>query len=94
MTRPAEDRSDDLHKQQIRTLHKLGFQIELEGLLHAKLLLVDDSELLIGSANLVATSMKRNYEVALWTNHHKTVQDAKVYFTELMDDIFTRKLSE
>lgn len=92
MTRPPKERGDQLHKEQIRTLHKLGFQIELEVKLHAKLLLIDDEELLIGSANLVGTSLKRNYEAALWTNHQKTVQDAKIYFTGLMEDIFSRRV--
>ena len=93
MTRPAKNQADQLHKEQIRALHKIGFQIELEEYLHAKLILVDDRELLIGSANLVGDSLKRNYEAALWTNHQKTVQDAKIYFTDLMAEIFARKLS-
>ncbi len=94
MTRPAKKKADQLHKEQIRMLHKLGFQIELEEKLHAKLILIDESELLIGSANLVGTSLNRNYEAALWTNHNRTVQDAKIYFTGLMEEIFTQKLSK
>lgn len=94
LTRPAKGKKDELHKEQIRILHKLGFQIELEEKLHAKLILVDDTEILIGSANLVGTSLNRNYEVALWTNHQLTVQKAKFYFTDLMGEIFMSKLSK
>lgn len=58
-----------------------------------KLILVDDKELLIGSANLVGTSLNRNYEAALWTNHQITVQEAMIYFTNLMGDIFLIQLT-
>jgi phosphatidylserine/phosphatidylglycerophosphate/cardiolipin synthase-like enzyme len=90
ITRPAKSKRDIHHQETVRLLHKRGFQIVIEDNMHAKLFLIDDNELLIGSANLIGTSLNRNYESALWTNNHKTVQDAKLYFTDLMDAIFTK----
>ncbi len=94
VTRTADYEKDQKHKATVLTLHKLGFQIEHDEKVHAKLLLIDDTELLIGSANLVDTSLNRNHEVALCTNHPKTVRDAKIYFTDLMADIFIKKIDK
>ena len=75
-------------------INKLGFQIEHDEKVHAKLLLIDDTELLIGSANLVGTSMIRNHEVALCTNHPKTVRDATNYFNDLINEIFSKRFDK
>ena len=58
------------------------------------MLLIDDQELLIGSANLVGTSLTRNYEMAIWTNNPEIVTEAKIYFTDLMGEIFRKKLDK
>jgi hypothetical protein len=94
ITRPVKSKGDKKHEEIIRRLNRLGFKIELEETLHAKLLLIDDIELLIGSANLVGTSLKRNYETSIWTKDPRIVRDAKNYFTKLIDDIFSKRLNK
>jgi phosphatidylserine/phosphatidylglycerophosphate/cardiolipin synthase-like enzyme len=58
------------------------------------MLLIDDKELLIGSANLGGTSLTRNYEMAIWTDNPETNMEAKMYFTDLMGEIFRKKLNK
>lgn len=81
--KPKED--DVQHRQTIRDMHVRGFSIETEDYLHAKIVLVDDQELYIGSANLVSTSMDRNLEAGVWTKDRRTVSRARRYF----DDAYT-----
>jgi len=94
LTRTAEGEKDASHKKTIVALHQCGFQIEHDFKVHSKLLLIDDKELLIGSANLVGTSLTRNYEMAVWTDNPETVMEAKMYFTDLMGEIFIKKIDK
>jgi hypothetical protein len=52
LTRRAGD--DPYHEETVRGFHKRRFVIETADHLHAKIIIVDDKELYIGSANLVA----------------------------------------
>jgi len=84
LTRKPKD-DDAQHRQTLRDMHVRGFSIETEDYLHAKIVLVDDREIYIGSANLVSTSMDRNLEAGVWTNDRRAVSRARRYF----DDAFT-----
>ncbi|MHA2142636.1 MAG: NUDIX hydrolase N-terminal domain-containing protein [Candidatus Thorarchaeota archaeon] len=75
----------------LRGLHKLGFHIEAADYLHAKMLLVDDKELYIGSANLLETSLDRNLEAGIWTTDEKAVEDAVLYFQSAFDEAFEKR---
>ena len=94
LTRTAEENGDEKHIFNITALYQCGFQIEHDFKVHSKMLLIDDKELLIGSANLVGTSLTRNYEMAIWTDKPETVMEAKMYFTDLMGEIFLKKLNK
>jgi len=83
--------SESSHRETVRGLHKRGFQIETEDLLHAKMLIVDNSEIYIGSANLVETSASRNLEVGICTKETATVRDAVMYFENVFADAFSSR---
>ncbi|MHA2024052.1 MAG: NUDIX hydrolase N-terminal domain-containing protein [Candidatus Thorarchaeota archaeon] len=92
LTRQEED--DVHHGETVRGLHKRGFGIETAPYLHPKIVHVYDNELYIGSANLVKSSMKRNLEAGVCTNHPRTVSQALVYFQEKFDEAFERRFTK
>ncbi|MHA1965847.1 MAG: NUDIX hydrolase N-terminal domain-containing protein [Candidatus Thorarchaeota archaeon] len=86
---------DDLyHGETIRGFHKRGFVIEIANHLHAKIVLIDNKELYIGSANLSGTSMKRNLEAGICTTDPRTVSQARVYFDEVFTEAFESRFSD
>ncbi len=86
LTRRAGD--DPHHEETVRGFHKRRFVIETADHLHAKIVIVDDKELYIGSANLVAPSMNRNLEAGICTSDPRTVSQALVYFEEAFSAAF------
>jgi phosphatidylserine/phosphatidylglycerophosphate/cardiolipin synthase-like enzyme len=92
LTRRAED--DPYHEETVRGLHKRRFSIETADHLHAKIVIVDDKELYIGSANLVAPSMKKNLEAGICTNDPRTVSQALVYFDEAFSEAFESRFTK
>ncbi len=91
LTRSGRD--DEYHKETIRGFHKRKFVIETADHLHAKIVIVDNKELYIGSANLVAPSMNRNLEAGICTNDPRTVSQALVYFEEAFFQAFELRFS-
>ncbi|MFW9807597.1 MAG: phospholipase D-like domain-containing protein, partial [Candidatus Thorarchaeota archaeon] len=59
-----------------------------------KIVLVDNKELYIGSANLSGTSMKRNLEAGICTTDPRTVAQARVYFDEMFTEAFESRFKE
>jgi len=72
----------------LRRLHKREFYVEAADFLHAKMVLVDGSQLYIGSANLIETSMSRNREAGILTTDPDTVDKAARYFNDLFSEAF------
>ena len=93
LTRRSKEH-DLAHGETVTLIHGLGCRIETDDDLHAKIVLVDDSELYIGSANLVETSMEKNKEAGIWTNDRVTVTDAKEYLAEAFDAAFRKRLQK
>ncbi len=91
LVRKPESGKEDLHRQTVRDLWKRGFQVEAEDFLHSKMILVDNKELYIGSANLVQTSLERNLEVGLCTSTPNAVSEALLYFEEAFDEAFSKR---
>jgi len=89
LTRRADD--DVHHEETIRGFHKRRFNIETSDYLHAKLVIVDDKDLYIGSANLVEPSMNRNLEAGICTNDQRTVSQALAYFDNAFSEAFNRR---
>lgn len=92
LTRRAGD--DPYHEETVRGFHKRKFSIETADHLHAKIVIVDDKELYIGSANLVAPSMDRNLEAGICTNDPRTVSQAQVYFDNAFDMAFESRFTK
>lgn len=92
LTRRAED--DPGHEETVKRFHKRRFVIETPDHLHAKIIIVDDKELYIGSANLVAPSMNRNLEAGICTNDPRTVSQARIYFEKAFTAAFESRFSK
>jgi len=54
--------------------------------LHAKVLIVDRKELIIGSANLSQSGLLSNHEIALWIEDRAMAQEAREVFNRLFHD--------
>lgn len=64
------------------------FDIKRErGRMHAKTLIVDNRELLVASANLTISSLKRNVETAIFTSDPRTVRRASDFFNRLWSEV-------
>jgi phosphatidylserine/phosphatidylglycerophosphate/cardiolipin synthase-like enzyme len=85
---------DAYHGETIRGFHKRKFIIETADHLHAKIVIVDDKELFIGSANLVAPSMNRNLEAGICTSDPRTVSQALVYFEQAFSEAFEARFAK
>jgi len=92
LTRKEEN--DAYHGETIRGFHKRQFSIETADNLHAKIVIVDDKELYIGSANLVAPSMNKNLEAGICTNDSRTVSQALVYFEDAFSQAFAARFAK
>ncbi len=92
LTRRAED--DPYHEETVRGLHKRRFSIETADHLHAKIVIVDNKELYIGSANLVAPSMNKNLEAGICTSDARTVSQALVYFEDAFSEAFEMRFTK
>jgi len=64
------------------------FDIRKErGRMHAKTLIVDNREVLVGSANLTIASLKQNVETAIFTSELGTVLKASDFFDQLWSKV-------
>lgn len=92
LLRRPEEGKEKRHREELRRLHKREFFVETVDYLHAKMILVDNKELYIGSANLVKTSFDRNREAGICTSNPSVVQDALVYFEEAFNEAFEKRV--
>jgi phosphatidylserine/phosphatidylglycerophosphate/cardiolipin synthase-like enzyme len=88
---PGEDKE---HRETVRGLQKRGFIVETDDLLHAKMVLVDNKEVYIGSANLVKKSIEQNLEVGICTCDPGAVAKALDYFEEAFQRAFDRRFEK
>ena len=79
ITRPASD-TDTEHKKTILALNLPEIDIIPAANVHAKVIVVDSEQALIGSANLVSTSLERNQEASILSRSPEIVADAREYF--------------
>ena len=91
LTRRSKE-TDKKHYGTVSKLYDIGCDIDFDDELHAKIVLVDDKELYIGSANLVATSLERNKEAGIHTINHNTALDAGDYLIDAFDKAFRKRL--
>ena len=90
LTRRAGE-NDVKHARTVDEIQTLNCRIDFIDEMHAKIVLVDDTEIYIGSANLVETSFERNKEAGIWTDDPATVADAKNYLAEAFTEAFKRR---
>jgi phosphatidylserine/phosphatidylglycerophosphate/cardiolipin synthase-like enzyme len=80
------------HRTSVTHLNKLVFHVEKYERLHAKMLIIDDSEAYIGSANFIRSS-EDNAEAGICTTDSHIVTDAMLYFEDKWDEAIERKWS-
>ncbi len=61
--------------------------------LHAKIIIIDDSEVLITSANLTINAMEQNIEAGIWSNDKNLVEDCTEIFNDFEKQKITIKVS-
>ena len=83
--------TDAEHEKTVDAIRRFGCLIDFIDELHAKIVLVDERELYIGSANLVGTSLERNKEAGIWTNDPATVSDARSYLADAFAEAFKKR---
>lgn len=93
LTRRSGER-DVKHEKTVTEIRGFGCLIDFIDELHAKILLVDESELYIGSANLIGPSLERNMEAGIWTNNPVTVSDARDYLSNAFASAFKQRLQK
>jgi len=54
--------------------------------IHAKMIIIDDKECLITSANLTENAMETNVEAGVWTSDKKIVEDSINFLKQLRED--------
>lgn len=69
----------------INTEHDKG-KVKKMKRLHAKMIIIDDKECLITSANLTENAMETNIEVGVWTCDKKIVKDSINFLKQLKND--------
>lgn len=74
---------DDEHRRTLHLLNHPGLDFQFSRHVHAKMIIRDGQEAIIGSANLVSTSLDRNQEAAVLTTEENVVTDAIGYFNEI-----------
>lgn len=79
ITRPASE-TDTEHRKTILALNLPEIDIIPAKNVHAKVIVVDGNKALIGSANLVSTSLERNQEAGILSSSPQIVADAREYF--------------
>jgi len=91
LLRPPEAGKESEHKMTVRRLNQSGFHVEAFEKLHAKMIVVDDKEVYIGSANMIHTSVRENPEVGICTIEKSTVNEAMLYFEDKWEEAIARK---
>jgi phosphatidylserine/phosphatidylglycerophosphate/cardiolipin synthase-like enzyme len=91
LVRPPEAGKESEHKVTVRRLNQLGFYVEPFEKLHAKMIVVDDKEVYIGSANIIPTSVHENPEAGICTTEKSTVSEAMLYFEAKWEEAIARK---
>ncbi|NMC04560.1 MAG: hypothetical protein GYA24_05075 [Candidatus Lokiarchaeota archaeon] len=83
LTRPETE--NPKHKAALAELRKRGATINIDPVLHAKLVLTDESEMLMFSSNLIQTSLGRNHECGIYTEDKDLIEPATDYVTQIME---------
>ncbi len=87
ITRPKETQPQKAHSQALDVAAKRGINVKFDKMIHARLLLVDDAEALVSSADLTADSLDSNREVAVRTVSLNAIRKSRQFFDEIWNSL-------
>jgi hypothetical protein len=83
ITRPKEAQTQKAHSQALEVAQKEGIAVKFDKMIHARLLIVDEVETLVSSADLTADSLDSNRELAARTININAVRKSIEFFDEI-----------
>jgi hypothetical protein len=83
ITRPKEAQTQKAHSQALEVAVKEGIKVKFDKMIHARLLVVDEFETLVSSADLTADSLDSNRELAARTTNINAVRKSTEFFDEI-----------
>jgi len=76
-------------RPEIYFLNRKKYPKNILNKLHSKVILIDDTEILITSANMTKTAMEKNIETGVWTKDKKIIHACMDIFSKFIkDDVF------
>ena len=85
-TRPSDGKNKS-HAHALSKLRQMGAIIYFDPFLHAKMVIVDEKNLIISSSNLITTSLSRNHEAGIITGKGDIIEDALGYLTGISENL-------
>lgn len=88
-----EEHKDEIYRNWRNYLKPIIYKINLKkskntsiDKLHSKIIIIDNNEILITSANLTKNAMENNIESGIWTNDKSIVNSCKEIFSNWIDE--------
>ncbi len=75
------------HRDALETLKKLGAEIKVHPMAHARMIIFDDLAAIISSADLDSEGLNNQRQAGIYTTDKTVVRDAIVFFDKLWDEI-------
>ena len=72
-------------RPEIYVLNRKKFPKKILNKLHSKIIIIDDKEILITSANLTIIAMEKNIETGIWTKDKKIINACTKIFNDFID---------
>ena len=83
ITRPIEEQGQKAHKEALDFVAKKGITVKFDKMIHARMVVIDEKEALVSSADLTSESLDSNREAAIHTARSNPVRKAAQFFEEL-----------
>lgn len=83
------------YRPKIYYLNRKKYSVKTLNKLHSKVIIIDDEEILITSANMTKTAMEKNIETGVWTKDKKIIKACiKIFDQFIKDGVFVPKQRE
>ena len=89
-----KDDVGSLSNFEIYLINRDAYPDENIGKLHSKIIIIDNKEILVTSANLTTNAMEKNIESGIWTNDEKIVNSCREVFQNWINQNIFVKIRE